>query len=101
MTDINNIISNISHIGIDKITECEIMQENLIQDVSMIVKFCMITIPIFIIIQWYAIGKVINSGETLERKKMLIEFILTFTNGMIILFSFIMIYWTFIGAIDF
>jgi len=78
-----------------KLVDCGVLQANAYTNISNTVKFSAIVLFILVVFEWWALNKIMNSGESEERKQELVALTLTFISGIMMLLSFIMIFWLF------
>jgi hypothetical protein len=81
--------------------DCGTLQYNLQDKVDTTFKVLLFVLPAMMIFKWWAIGKILDSGETMDRKKFLISFAELFINGVSLILFFYMIYFVFMSSIDF
>lgn len=81
--------------------DCGTLQYDLGHKVDATFKIIVLVLPALMIFNWWAINKIISSGENMERKKFLISFALLFINGVSMMLFFYMIYWIYLSGIDF
>jgi hypothetical protein len=81
--------------------DCGTLKYSLSEKVNGTFKIIIFVLPALMIFKWWAIGKILNSGETFEKKKSLIEFAELFINGVSMVLFFYILYFTFLSGIDF
>lgn len=80
--------------------DCGTIQADVFSRVGVTVKIVSGIVILMVIFQWWAINKVMASGEDEERKRFLIGMIQTFISGIILMLSFIIFYWLVLAGID-
>lgn len=83
-----------------KVIDCGQMIYSLSEKVNNTVKIIVLIMLFLLIFEMWAIKRIINSGETHDKKKNLIDMVLTFIHPIMILFIFYIIYWIFLSGID-
>ena len=84
-----------------KAVDCGDMISQFSSQVSWTVKTVSIAIIFLIIFEWWAVNRVMNGNLTHDRKQIYISFIFMFIHGLILLGSFIIMYWLVLSGLDF
>ena len=94
---LNYVINN----SVIKTVDCGTLSYSIAEKVNGTIKVIVLVMMFLLIFELWAIKRIINSGETHDRKRNLIDMVLTFIHPIIILFLFYIIYWIFLSGIEF
>ena len=80
---------------------CGKLMYSLQSRVNGTIKVIIIVMILMLIFEFWALKRIMHSGESHDRKAELVDMILTFIHPIMIVFVFYLIYWIFLSGIDF
>jgi hypothetical protein len=97
--NVTDVISQ--NFSISKTVKCDMMNLSVAHKVDTTFKILILVLPALMCFKWWAIIKIIDSSENMERKKFLISFAELFINGVSLLLFFYLIYFVFIAQLQY
>jgi hypothetical protein len=94
-----SIITNFSNVT-GRVIDCGTLSYTLADKVNGTIKIITVVLFVLLFFEMWAIKRIINSAETHEKKKNLIDIIMTFMHPIMIIFVFYILYWIFISGLE-